>query len=100
MVSNFNYYYLRCDVTSTLTYTVGLAGMILEYRLQVSPAPATATFADVPTNFTYFRTIEALAASGVTSGCGGGNFCPNQFVTRGEMSKFLANALGLFWGGD
>ena len=100
VVNAFDYYYLRADITTTATYTVGLAGMILEYKLQVSPAPATATFADVPTNFTYFRTIEALAASGVTSGCGGGNFCPSQFVTRGEMSKFLANALGLFWGGD
>jgi hypothetical protein len=100
VVSPFDYYYLRSDVTTTLSYTVGLGGMILEYRLQVSSAPATATFADVPTNFPYFRTIEALNASGITSGCGGGNFCPNQFVTRGEMSKFLANALGLYWGSD
>ena len=100
VVNPFYYYYLRADITSTLTYTVGLAGMVLEYKLQVSPAPATATFADVPTSFTYFRTIEALAASGITSGCGGGNFCPNQFVTRGEMSKFLANALGLYWRSD
>ena len=67
------------------------------YRLQMSPAPATATFADVPTGFLYFRAIEALAAAGITSGCGGGNFCPNQFVTRGEMAKFLASALGLQW---
>ena len=65
------------------------------YKLQVSPAPATATFADVPTSHTYFRAIEALAASGITSGCGGGNFCPSQTVTRGELAKFLANALGL-----
>ena len=65
------------------------------YKLQVSPAPATATFGDVPTDYIYFRAIEALAASGITSGCGGGNFCPNQNVTRGELAKFLANALGL-----
>jgi hypothetical protein len=100
VVDPFNYYYLRADITTTATHTVGLGGMIVLYKLQVSPAPATATFADVPTNFLYFRTIEALSAAGITSGCGGGNFCPNQFVTRGEMSKFLANALGLFWPGD
>jgi hypothetical protein len=64
---------------------------------QVSPAPAAATFGDVPTNFLYFRAIEALAASGITSGCGGGNFCPGQNVTRGEMAAFLARALGLHW---
>jgi hypothetical protein len=69
----------------------------LYYRLRVSPAPAVATFGDVPTDFLYFRAIEALAASGITSGCGGGNFCPDQPVTRGEVAKFLANALGLHW---
>jgi hypothetical protein len=65
------------------------------YRLQVSPAPATATFADVPTSHTYFRAVEALAAAGITSGCGGGNYCVNGAVTRGEMAVFLARALGL-----
>lgn len=66
------------------------------YRLQVSnPAPGTQTFGDVPSTHPYYRAIEALAASGITSGCGGGNFCPNQPVTRGEIAKFLANALGL-----
>ena len=69
----------------------------LLYQLQVSEAPATATFADVPTTHLYFRAIEALADSGITSGCGGGNFCPDQAVTRGEVAKFLANALGLSW---
>lgn len=69
----------------------------LYYKLQMSPAPATATFADVPTSHLYFRAIEALAASGITGGCGGGNFCPNQAVTRGELAKFLANSLGLHW---
>jgi hypothetical protein len=72
-------------------------GVNVWYRLQMSPAPATATFGDVPTNFVYFRAIEALAASGITGGCGNGNFCPNQNVTRGEMAAFLARALGLHW---
>jgi len=73
-------------------------GVSIYYQLQMSPAPLTATFADVPTNYIYFRAIEALAAAKITSGCGGGNFCPNQNVTRGEMAKFLAVALGLDWG--
>jgi len=74
-----------------------LGGANVWYRLQMSPAPLTATFADVPTSHSYFRAIEALAASGITGGCGGGNFCPNQTVTRGEMAAFLARALGLHW---
>ena len=75
----------------------GVAGVILGYKLEVSPAPPTATFADVPTTHLYFRAIEALASAGITQGCGGGNFCPNQAVTRGEVAKFLATALGLNW---
>ena len=46
------------------------------YQLQVSPAPATATFNDVPTSDPASQFIEALFASGITAGCGGGNFCP------------------------
>ena len=39
--------------------------------------------------------IDRLAAAGVTLGCGGGAFCPDGFVTRGQMAAFLARALGL-----
>ena len=70
-------------------------GVQLFYELQVSPAPLTATFADVPTSHPFFRAIEALAAAGITSGCGNGNFCPDKTVTRAEIAKFFALALGL-----
>jgi hypothetical protein len=69
----------------------------LWWTRQISPAPATATFGDVPTNHPFFRVIEALASSGITSGCGGGNFCPDATVTRQEIAKFMVRALGLFW---
>lgn len=65
------------------------------YALQVSPGPATATFADVPTTSPQFRFVEALYAAGITAGCGNGDFCPNAPVTRGQMAVFLASALGL-----
>ena len=65
------------------------------YTLQVSPAPAVATFTDVPTSHPFFRFIEALAVSGITSGCGGGNFCPDTPLTRGQMAVFLSLGLGL-----
>lgn len=64
---------------------------------QVSPAPATATFADVPTTHPFFQFVEALAASGVTAGCGGGSYCPDSPLTRGQMAVFLSKALGLHW---
>ncbi len=68
----------------------------LIYRLQVSPAPATATFPnDVPTTHPFFRFVEALAAAGISGGCGAGAYCPDTPVTRGQMAVFLATALGL-----
>jgi hypothetical protein len=49
----------------------------------------------VPTGHNFFQFIEALAASGITGGCGNGNYCPDNAVTRGQMAVFLAKALGL-----
>lgn len=69
----------------------------ISYVRQVSPAPATATFGDVPTSDPGFQFIEALAASGVTAGCGGGNYCPDAPLTRRQMAVFLSKALGLNW---
>ena len=74
-----------------------LRSVVIGYKLQVSPAPATATFRDVPTSHPYFRFIEALAASGITAGCGDGNYCPDDPLTRGQIESFLAKALGLNW---
>ncbi len=70
-------------------------GVTLYYSLQISPAPAGQTFGDVPNTYLYFRVIEAMADSGITVGCGGGNYCPDQNVTRGEMAAFFSRALGL-----
>ncbi len=74
-----------------------ISGVNLFYRLQVSPAPPTPDFGDVPTSNPQFQFIEALYASGITAGCGGGNYCPNNPLTRGQMAVFLAKALGLQW---
>lgn len=71
--------------------------LLFWYKLQVSPAPATATFSDVPVGAFAFQHIEALVDSGITAGCGGGNFCPNSYVTRAQMAVFLAKALGLHY---
>jgi len=70
---------------------------VLEWNLQVSPAPGTATFQDVPVSHVFFQYIEALAASGITTGCSASPplYCPNDPLTRGQMAVFLARALGL-----
>jgi len=76
---------------------IAIGAVRIGYMLQISPAPLTATFTDVPTGYWAFRHIEALAASGITAGCGGGNFCPENYVKRSEMAVYLAKALGLHW---
>lgn len=95
--NNYNYTYF-VDVFGT-NGTGNVPAVFRAVRLnwlrQVSPAPATATFGDVPTTHPYFRHVEALAASLISGGCGGGQFCPDRAVTRGEMAVFLSVALGL-----
>jgi hypothetical protein len=42
---------------------------------------------------THERSINALAESGITHGCGSTTFCPSGGVTRGQMAAFLHRAL-------
>jgi S-layer family protein len=87
---------LLIAVNTGTTNTTTFSAVKLYYRLRISAAPATATFPnDVPTSHPFFRFVEALAAAGVTSGCGAGRFCPDAAVSRGQMAVFLATALGL-----
>jgi len=67
------------------------------WNRQISPAPVVQTFNDVAPGDFGFQHIEALNASGITGGCGGGNFCPTATLTRAQMAVFLAKALGLYW---
>jgi hypothetical protein len=86
---------LQVSFGSSVDSTTRFAGAIIGYKLQVSPAPGVPTFNDVPLSDFGFQYIEALAASGITGGCGGGNFCPDSPVTRRQMAIFIAKALGL-----
>ena len=79
--------------------TNALLGVKIVYKLQVSPPPANATFADVPTDHPFFQFVEALARAGITAGCGNGNFCPDEPVTRAQAATFLSKGLGLQWPG-
>jgi hypothetical protein len=58
-----------------------------------SPPAATGTkFTDVPLGTFGAAWIEQLAVEGITSGCGGGNYCPTQTVSRAQMAVFLVRA--------
>ena len=54
-----------------------------------APPPCSGVFPDVPCPSPFADWIEALAAEGITGGCGGGNFCPQNPVRRDQMAAFL-----------
>ena len=88
-----NNYYFYADIASDTSF----AGCFLWWNRQISPAPATASFTDVPTGYWAFQYIEALKASGITQGVTPTTYEPESNVTRAQMAVFLAKALGLFW---
>ncbi len=96
-VDNLNNAYFIQVHLSTNAGLHKLRRALVYYHLQVSPAPLVATFGDVPTSHPQFQFIEALVASGITAGCGGGNYCPGNPLTRGQMAVFLSKLVGLYW---
>ncbi|HXF84952.1 MAG TPA: PQQ-dependent sugar dehydrogenase [Anaerolineales bacterium] len=56
------------------------------------PSASGTIFNDVTTSTPGADWIEQLYAEGITSGCGGGNYCPNSSVTRAQMAIFLLRA--------
>jgi len=82
---------------SEATPNLVLVSARVGYKLQVSTPPNIPTFTDVQTTHPFYQYIEAIAAAGITAGCGNGAFCPDAALTRGQMAVFLAKALGLHW---
>ena len=55
-----------------------------------TPPAATGTvFGDISDTYWAANWVEALYADGITRGCGGGNYCPDNSVNRGQMAIFL-----------
>jgi hypothetical protein len=88
-------------------------GSIVQYSVAPNPGPTirngTITigdqtftvyqginFADVPLTDQFYTEIGKLSARGVTLGCGNGNYCPNDPVTREQMAAFIMRAKGEF----
>ncbi|MBL0344334.1 S-layer homology domain-containing protein [Candidatus Villigracilis affinis] len=66
-----------------------------KYGSAHTPPPATGVFSDVPTDYWAAAWIEQLATEGITAGCGNGNYCPSQLVSRAEMAVFLVRTFNL-----
>jgi len=62
------------------------------HGLCYTPPPCTGVFGDVPCPSQFANWIEALAAEGITGGCGSGNYCPTNPVRRDQMAVFLLKA--------
>jgi hypothetical protein len=60
-----------------------------EHGLCFKPLACSGVFPDVPCSSNFAPWIEAMAAEGITGGCGGGNFCPQNPVRRDQMAVFL-----------
>ena len=59
------------------------------------PPACTPLFNDVPCPSLYAAWIQQLFNEGITGGCGGGNYCPDNSSTRGQMAVFLDKIMGL-----
>lgn len=77
------------SATTPRTGTMTIAG-------QTFTVVQGAAFLDVPPGHPFYNEIGKLSARGVTVGCGGGNYCPDQAVTREQMAAFIIRALGEF----
>lgn len=68
----------------------------LEGAAYAPPACTGTVFDDVPcTGGLFDPWIEDLAGRGITGGCGGGNYCPDNPVTRAQMAVFLVLTFGI-----
>jgi S-layer homology domain len=53
----------------------------------------TSLFSDVLPTDSFCKHVHYLAAENVTLGCGNGQFCPGETITRDAMASFIAKAI-------
>ncbi len=84
--------------TSQVTFDAGGAGTTMLLSVTetnagcTSPVAAFAIqvdFLDVPPEDPFHDFVISVARAGITAGCGGGNYCRNDPVTRAQMAVFL-----------
>ena len=51
------------------------------------------SFSDVPRSQPFYRKIETLLHTGITSGCTATAYCPGNPVSRGQMAVFVAKGI-------
>ena len=76
---------------ATLAATLATSGVVYTLPTQAAPSP----FTDVLYTNTHFENIMEMYSRGFISGYADKTFRPNNYVTRGQAAKMLANVLGL-----
>jgi hypothetical protein len=66
-----------------------------EHGADYAPPACTGLYSDVPCPSFFANWIEQLATEQITSGCGGGKYCPTDSITRGQMAVFLVKTFKL-----
>ena len=85
------------NLASVIVTVASLA--VLSVPLAAQDLPPGGTFTDDDGN-AHEGAIEAIAAAGITSGCGGTRYCPAETVTRAQMASFLARGFDLATTGE
>jgi hypothetical protein len=83
-----------CLIASPLAATAQSARSTPDPAFTFNPPPCQGNvFLDVNCSGQFDAWIEQYARDGITGGCGGGNYCPNSPVTRGQMAVFVEKAM-------
>ena len=83
---------IYCPTSSVTRAQMSVFLLKAKHGANYVPPTCTGIFADVACPSQFADWIEELAAEGITGGCGGGNYCPANPVTRAQMSAFLLKA--------
>ncbi|HYX22385.1 MAG TPA: hypothetical protein VFA98_16195 [Thermoanaerobaculia bacterium] len=84
-----------CPATAVNRGQMAVFLLKAEHGSTYVPPACHSTFLDVPCPSLFADWIEELQNESVTGGCGGGNYCPDNPNTRGQMAVFLVKTFGL-----
>ena len=87
-----------CPGSSVTRAQMAVLLLKAEHGPSYAPPACAGIFPDVactPTPAFAVDWIEQLSNEGITGGCGGGNYCPDNPVSRGQMAAFLVRTFGL-----
>jgi uncharacterized repeat protein (TIGR01451 family) len=84
-----------CPNRSVTRAEIAIFLLRAKHGAEYAPPPATGIFDDVPLDHWAAAWIEQFSAEGITSGCGNGNYCPDEEVTRAQMAVHIIRTFDL-----